>query len=349
MADFAQPVPPLKIRVWRYLPVLIILGLAVHLLIPQITTLENSWSVVTGMIWWAAALAIVMQIFSYLGSGFALHAILESNQKKLSIIKGSLITMTSASVGLVAGGWVGGAAATYGWIRHETHDGNSATLAGTLPAILNNGVLAGVALFGTLYLLLVHDLSQTQLIEFGIVLLVICLLIFSIVTTLRSPEPAIRLAVRLASRWAELLHKSYDSQETIASVKQFVSAWDSLGDGKWKRPLLGAIANIGFDMLTLYFIFIAAGHNVSLGILFAGYGLPFMLGKLAFMFPGGVGIIEGGMVAMYDSLQVPNGVSVVVILGYRLLSFWIPSLLGFVAAAFLTRSQRNANSAPPMT
>jgi uncharacterized membrane protein YbhN (UPF0104 family) len=41
--------------------------------------------------------------------------------------------------------------------------------------------------------------------------------------------------------------------------------------------LLGAIANIGFDMLTLYFLFVAAGHNVSLGILFAGYGLPLML------------------------------------------------------------------------
>ena len=58
---------------------------------------------------------------------------------------------------------------------------------------------------------------------------------------------------------------------------------------------------------------------------------------LAFMFPGGVGVIEGSMAEMYDSLQVPNGVSVVVILGYRLLSFWLPSLLGFAAAAYLSR------------
>jgi hypothetical protein len=80
-------------------------------------------------------------------------------------------------------------------------------------------------------------------------------------------------------------------------------------------------------------MFIAAGHNVSPGILFAGYGLPFILGKMAFMFPGGVGVIEGSMVAIYDSLQVPNEVSVVVILGYRLFSFWLPTLFGFVAAA----------------
>ena len=338
MADL-EPIP--KIRLWHYLPVLIILGLAVYLLVPQITTLENSWAVVTGMIWWAVALAIVAQIFSYLGSGFALHSILASNREKLSAGRGALITMASASVGLVAGGWIGAAAATFGWIRRESQDGNSATLAGTLPAMLNNAVLAGVALFGTLYLLIVHDLNQTQLIEFGIVFLVICLLIFIAVNSLRSPEPAIRLIVRLVSRWAELLHKPYDLQETIASVKQFVNAWDSLGNGKWRFPLIGAIANIGFDMLTLYFIFVAAGHNVSLGVLFAGYGLPFMLGKLAFMFPGGVGVMEASMVAMYESLKVPNEISVVVILGYRLLSFWIPSILGFVAAAYLTRSQSN--------
>jgi hypothetical protein len=332
-----QPSP--KIRLWRYLPILIIFGLAVYLLVPQITTLENSWSVIQGMIWWAVALAVLAQIFSYLGSGFALHSILDSNRKKLSTPRGTLITLAAYSVGLVAGGWIGAAAATYGWVRRESQDGNTATLAGTLPAMLNNAVLAGVALIGTLYLLIVHDLSQTQLIEFGIVLLAICLLIFATVSALRSPDPAIRLAVRLASRWAELLHKPYDPQETIASLKQFVNAWDALGGGNWRFPLIGAIANIGFDMLTLYFIFVAAGHNVSLGVLFAGYGLPFMLGKLAFMFPGGVGVMEVSMVAMYESLKVPNEISVVVILSYRLLSFWIPSLLGFAAAAYLTRSQ----------
>jgi uncharacterized protein (TIRG00374 family) len=86
-------------------------------------------------------------------------------------------------------------------------------------------------------------------------------------------------------------------------------------------------------------LFIAAGQRVGLGVLFAGYGLPFILGKIAFMVPGGVGVIEGGMVAFYTNLQVPNPVCVVVILGYRLFSFWLPGLLGFAAAAYLSRSQ----------
>ena len=335
-----------KIHPWRYLLLLIILGLAVQLLVPQITTLESSWSVVQGMIWWAVALAAVAQIFSYLGAGFMLHAILDNNHQKLSTLKGALITMASASIGLVAGGWVGDAAATYGWVRKETHDSNVATLAGTLPPILNTGLLAGVTIIGTVYLLVVHDLSQTQLIEFGVTLLALGLTTFGIVAALYFPDTTTKFVVWLASRWAVLRHKPFEPGKTIALVKQFISVWNSLGDGKWRGPVVGAIANLGFDMLTLYFLFIAAGQNVSLGILFAGYGLPFILARMAFLFPGGLGVVEGSMVILYDSLQVPNAVSVVVILGYRLLSFWLPSLLGFAAAAYLSRKSFSTEVEP---
>ncbi len=327
---------PPKIRPWRYLPILIILGLAAYLLLPQITTLENSWSVVQSMTWWAVALAAVSQVLSYLGSGFMLHAILDNNQQKLSIWKGALIAMAAFSVGLVAGGWVGSAAATYSWIHQENHNENTAALAGILPGLLNNAVLVAVSLIGTLYLIVVHNLSNLQLIEFSVVLLILGLTAGGGVVALRFPETGTRLAVWLASRWAALRRKPFTPENTIASVKQLVVAWESLGKGRWKRPLFGAIANIVFDMLTLYFLFVAAGHNVSLGILFAGYGLPLILGKMAFLLPGGVGVIEGGMVALYDSLQVPNPVCVVVILGYRLFEFWLPTLLGFAAATYLS-------------
>jgi uncharacterized protein (TIRG00374 family) len=343
MTEHKPPIPAPKIRLLRYLPLLIVLGLAVHLLIPQIAALEKSWLVVQKMSWWAVMLAVIAQVFSYLGSGFTLHAILKSNQQDLSTPRGALITMASYSIGLVAGGWVGAAAATYGWIHRENQDANTAMLAGTLPAMLNNAVLAGVAVVGVVYLIIVHELSRAQLIGFGIVLLVLSLVVIGIVAGLRSPGLVEELAVRLFGRWAALHHKVYEPQGTITSVRQFAHAWDSLSGKRWLQPALGAITNIGFDMLTLYFLFIATGYPINLGILFAGYGLPFILGKLAFMFPGGVGVMEGSMVAMYENLKVPNEISVVVILGYRLFSFWLPSLLGFIAGAYLLRSQENPN------
>jgi uncharacterized protein (TIRG00374 family) len=337
MADQDHRLKIPKKRLWRSLLILIILGLAVHLLLPQITDLASSWSVVQGMIWWAIALAGLAQVCSYLGNGYMLHAILAPYRENLSTLKGVLITIAAFSVGLVAGGWVGTAAATYGWVRQENLDSKTATLAGSLPPLINDSLLVSVALLGSIYLLLVHDLSNTQLIAFGIVLLVLGLLVTLGVLTLNTSEKITRLAVWLARQWAALRRKPFTPEGTIASVRQFIQAWESLRNGNWRRPLLGGIANIGFDMLTLYFMFIAAGYHVSFGVLFAGYGLPFMLAKVAFILPGGVGVVEGSMVALYNSLKVPNAVSVVVILGYRLFSFWLPTLLGFAAAVYLSR------------
>ncbi len=45
------------------------------------------------------------------------------------------------------------------------------------------------------------------------------------------------------------------------------------------------------------------------------------------------------MVVLYTGLGVPQATAVVVVLGYRLISFWIPSLAGFPIAAYLQRSQ----------
>ena len=330
-----------RLRLWPALPVLIILGLAVHLLIPQISSLERSWSILKGMTWWAFVLAIFSQAFSYLGFGFILCAILNLNQRKLSVLKGAMIAMASASIGLVAGGWVGGAAATFTWVHREDPDGNSAALAGTLPSLLNNGVLVGVAILGTTYLLLLHDLSSTQLIEFVLILLGLGILTVSLVLALRFPNKTTQLALWLSGRWAVIRRKPFKSENTIRSVRQYYSALNTLKNKGWLRPLLGAVANIGFDMLTLYFVFVAVGHQVSLGVLFAGYGLPLILGKIAFLIPGGVGVIEGSMVVLYTSLQVPNEISVVVILGYRLISFWLPTLLGFVSVGYLSRKSSN--------
>jgi hypothetical protein len=44
----AVSIPQLTVRVGRYLPPLLLLGLAVHLILPQIATLEQSLEVIKG-------------------------------------------------------------------------------------------------------------------------------------------------------------------------------------------------------------------------------------------------------------------------------------------------------------
>ncbi len=146
--------------------------------------------------------------------------------------------------------------------------------------------------------------------------------------------------IRVGKNVNRLLHKPHNPTATINEVDNVFFAWDALWGGRWHLLALGSLINVLFDMFTLYLLFIAAGNNISFGMLLSGYALPILLGRMAFVLPGGVGVVETGMVALYASLGISNTTAVVVVGAYRLISFWLPSVAGFPIAAFLQRSQR---------
>jgi uncharacterized protein (TIRG00374 family) len=47
------------------------------------------------------------------------------------------------------------------------------------------------------------------------------------------------------------------------------------------------------------------------------------------------------MVMVYTNLGLPQDVNVAVVLCYRLISFWLPSLLGFAAIIYLNKVKNN--------
>jgi uncharacterized membrane protein YbhN (UPF0104 family) len=334
-------VPQLTIRLGRYLLPLLLLGLAVHLILPQITALGHSLQVIKGMALWAVALAVVMQALSYLGSGYLLKSIVAVVGQRLSVLRGTQIFTAAASVGLVGGGPVGNIAITYRWTHGCGVSAEGALLAGWLPTLFYDSALVIVGIFGLLHLLIVHELSALQAVGFGLTLLLLSLIAVVVVWGVHHRPRLTALAARLFGRWAALRHRPYDPAGTEAATGRLFSAWDTLRAGGWRGPALGAALNTMFDMLTLYFLFVAAGHSVSPGILLAGYGLPLLLGKVSFL-PGGVGVVEGTMAALYNGLGVPGGVTVVVILSYRFLSFWLPLLVGFPLVPYLQRTCGNA-------
>jgi uncharacterized membrane protein YbhN (UPF0104 family) len=338
--------PPRPAGRWlRDLLTLLLLGLAVHLILPQIATLEHSLQVIKGMTWWAVALAAGAQVLSYLGSGVLLQAIVAMTRDRLSVMRGMLITAASYSLGLVAGGMVGSGAARYRWVRGSGASAEGALLAGWLPALVYDGVLLFVSIFGLLYLLVVHKLTAPQALSFALILLLLSLVAAAIVWGSHHRPQLTNLATRLAGRWAALRRRPYDPTSAQASVGRLFSAWDRLDNGGWRGPALGAALNTIFDMLTLYLVFIAAGHRVSPAVLLAGYGLPLLLGK-APLLPGGVGIVESTMVALYTGLGVPKEIVVVVILIYRFLSFWLPSLAGFPLIPYLQHATGGFDGEP---
>ena len=324
---------------WQKIGYLTVLGIALYLILPQITALENSWQVLKSMGLWAVGLAFFAQILSYLGSGFLLQSILAIAHQKVSLWLNTMIVLGSYSIGMVAGGMIGTTAVIYHWTSGGKGSMEGATLASIFLPQFNTIMLVLLSIFGLVHLVLAHSLTQAQLIGFGATMLILVLIIGSAALVVRFRNQATKAIIGLSSRVARLNRKSFDPNATRQEASDLFGAWDALWQGAWHRPMVGAFLNVAFDLLTLYFLFVAAGENISLGVLLAGYGLPLLLGKVAFIIPGGVGVVESSMAVLYNGLGVPQATTVAVVLSYRLISFWIPSLAGFPIAAYLQRSQ----------
>jgi glycosyltransferase 2 family protein len=284
---------------------------------------------------WLVGLALLTQIGSYFGRGYLVKAIVDLGKTRLSLGRGVLIALASGSIGLVAGGWVGAAAATYRWIEKEEETSKEAVLAGILPPFLNEIMLVLVTIIGLVYLLIDYHLSRAQVVGISLSLSLVGVGLLITVYAMRHQATLEPFVLRSVDRVMHVLRRTYDPAVIRKAIEDLYQGLALLANKGWIRPALGAAMNVGFNMLSLYFLFLAAGHKIHPGVLVAGYGLAYLLGKVAYISPGGVGLIEGGMTAIYSSLGIPQSIGIVVILSYRLFSFWLPTLLGFAAAGYL--------------
>jgi membrane protein DedA with SNARE-associated domain/uncharacterized membrane protein YbhN (UPF0104 family) len=143
----------------------------------------------------------------------------------------------------------------------------------------------------------------------------------------RAPD---RLERRLASvgwlRWAAVIVS--DGGEGVRDALAVVS----------RRPsaLPAAAAWWGFDIAALAAGFHAFGAGPEPTVLVFAYFVG-MLGNLLPL-PGGVGGVEGGMIGAFVAFGQPAGVTLVAVLAYRLVSFWLPTVAGVPAYVALRRT-----------
>lgn len=341
----------LRLR-WRSaLPLLVLLALAVHTLLPQLASLEAAAGVLRTLRSWAVALAVAAQAASYWGNAFTVRACARLAGDDLPLGTSLRIALAAGTVGLLAGGPVGYAAATYHWTRRRGMSHTGAMLCGWLPGVLNMLALVALALLGTLALLRRHLLPHALIAGLALVAVAVVAIIAGVAWYGAREERLLALARRVRRARRRLRGRRGRARaagavgETGAADAQIVAAHRLLRDGGWRHPVLGALANAAFDVLTLACLFVAARHALDPGALLAGYGLPQLLGRASFL-PGGVGIVEGGMVGAYALVGVPATAGVLVVLAYRGLSFWLPTLVGLPLALALQRGRSRTDPRP---
>lgn len=320
----------------RPILLLLIVGAATYVLLPQFASLERSVAVVRSLTIWLFALAIVAQFCCYLAHAYSLGAILNLFDQGLSLSRRIGLAMAPYSLSLVWGGQLTSSGASFRWLRRAGIPVEAALITSSLPALINLVSVLFVATFGLVYLLSRQHVSQALVATLLLPLLLTVVLAATTAWILGNRPRFVAFAHRSGSFWARLRGRAYNPAATEEVIDSLFDAWKVLLAGGWMKALVADVMSVVFDVLTLFCVFWAAGYHISPGLLLAGYGLPILAGKLSIL-PGGVGVIEGGMAALYAALGVGGGVVVVVILGYRLLSFWIPVIVGFGLAVWLDR------------
>jgi uncharacterized membrane protein YbhN (UPF0104 family) len=149
--------------------------------------------------------------------------------------------------------------------------------------------------------------------------------------------------VALEARWARLRRRPARGAEVGDRVQATWAALELLKRKGWKRPALDAALMIAFDALTLWLVFVAMLDVISPHVFFAGYAIPLLVGKVGVV-PGGVGLVEGMMVGVFHHVGEQTSVAALAVVGYRLLAFWLPNLIGFGIVPFLQAGPRRARA-----
>ena len=115
-----------------------------------------------------------------------------------------------------------------------------------------------------------------------------------------------------------------------------------------RRVLAGSVGYWVFDNAVLWATFHAFGLSVPLTVVLMGY----LIGQLGGLLPipGGIGGIDGGLIGTLIVYGAPAAGTAAAVLGYRVILFWLPLIVGGIAFAALRRDmprgQELASCAP---
>ena len=105
---------------------------------------------------------------------------------------------------------------------------------------------------------------------------------------------------------------------------------------------LGAVGWWAFDIAVLWACLHAFGASPAVPVVVTAYFVG-MLGNLLPL-PGGIGGVDGGMIAALIAFGVDDAEAIVAVLSYRVFAFWLPTIPGAIAYFQLVRTVRGWNA-----
>ena len=330
--DVESPLP------WRSIVtktvMVVVAGITIYLVFPSLTEVFASWPKLTSLdpVWFA--FAVILQV-AHFTCTIALQRIALRTKAWFSVAT-SQLTGNAISL-IVPGGDAFGAATQFRMLAAAGND--TATAIGGLTAfsLLGIGGLLALPIF-----VLPAILAGTPIasgLQHAALLGIAAFVLFSAFC-------AVVLATDRPIRWVGAVVQAARNRVKRKSapmtgladrlVHERNRIRDVLGR-KWKEAVLLSSGRLLFDYGTLLATIRATGARPNPSLVLLAYAVAGLLALIPIT-PGGLGIVEAGLSALLILAGVPGGDAVVATLGYRIISYWLPIVVGpFAYLAFRLR------------
>lgn len=312
--------PPLE-RLVRVKPktVLTIAALtgAFYVILPQLASVDDSFEAMRSANWWWLVLSTVLSMLTYLASAVGLMG---GVPEPLPLMPTLLTQMASSFVNRVTPANVGGMALNVRFMQKAGVEPTSAVTG------MGLNVLAGGAVHVLLLVVFFAWAGQSGAGSFEIPLGSRALVVIAVVLALLGVVAATRRGRRLVKKHVVgFLRRSWSNLQVLAR-----------SPGKLAQLILGS-----FGVTLGYMCALAAAVAAFNGdITFAEIGAVYLGASMiaaAAPTPGGLGAIEAGLVAGFTGVGLTPGVAVAAVLSYRLVTYWLPILPGWISFQLLER------------
>jgi len=321
--------------------VLILIGIA--LLIPRLVSLEEALKLLLQVNKPYLLLALIAEFISYCAAAWLLGIILSRMGFRLPFIDRFRIGSIAAfAIHFLPIGTFGEGALDYYFLHAKKVNTGSILITLLLRIIVTYAAFIFLFFVGLILLPTAFNASSKSFIAMGILAIITVLGAFYLYYLYKNKKKFRNAWKRLINFFSKPISKLLGRPVTEQKKEEiFEDIYRGLHLFSRRKRVTALAITAGIlywlgDITCLFFVFLSFGYTINFGVLIFSYILSTLAGMVSFI-PGGLGITEGSLGLIFNSFSVPLDISLVSILVFRILSFWLWIPIGLISYLTLSR------------
>jgi uncharacterized protein (TIRG00374 family) len=312
----------------------LVLGLAAFGAIFLFTDFRELWAVLANANLWLLTLPVLCMAASYLTMARSYQGIAIAAGCRVPLADMVKITFVANSMNyLVATGGLSGFAVRMYFFSRLGMTSQTAVIVSLAQTFLTNCTLLAFVLVGFAYVFASHTLQGSALVATTILLVLAVIAALFASLLLLHPRLRRRTLFWIAQSAYWVMHRLLPNR---APARTHIWRYQfNLNRGiafllSRKRamlaPLLYIIADWFLTIMILHTSFLTVRYWIDFAQVIVGFSVGIVL-SFASLIPGGLGVMEGSMAAVFSSMGVPFETAVVAVLIFRVVYYLLPLLI----------------------